>query len=320
MADPSPVFVAGTGRSGTTQLARVLGEHPLIHTIPIETRFIVDPGGFRDLADALTWRYDPYVGDDALRRLSDILTVRLVGRSNTTFRGWNVPSAIGERHYWAAVGRLWTELVACTFDEFVPAAGLGHGEWGAGPFEPQGYRRAVPKYFNEREDLVAVLRRAVSTMFGGAAAAAGKPTWCEKTPFNLLSMDFLWELFPDAAIIHIKRHPVAVVASHVDQPWAPPGAEGALAWLKPVYDRWLDWKGAAELDNKPYTEVRAEDLAADWPAQRRALFERLNIDDFETASAFQPESLDHRADQFDSKTHDMVVNALAETIRGMGYE
>ena len=160
VADPAPIFVAGTGRSGTTQLARVLGEHPLIHTIPIETRFIVDPGGFRDLADALTSRYDPYVGDDALRRLSDILTMRLVGRSDTTFRGWNVPAAIGEGHYWDAVGRLWTELVACTFDEFVPAGGLGHTTWGAGPFEPQSYRRAVPKYFNEREELVAVLRRA----------------------------------------------------------------------------------------------------------------------------------------------------------------
>ena len=82
----------------------------------------------RDLADALTVRYDPIVGDDAFRRLSDILTVRLVGRRD----------------------------------------------------------------------------------------------WCEKTPFNILCMDFLWELVPEATIVHIKRHPVAVVASHVDQPWAPP--------------------------------------------------------------------------------------------------
>src|SRR5438067_9393936 len=112
MAGPSPIFVAGTGRSGTSQLANILGEHPQIHRIPIETRFIVDPGGLRDLADALTIRYDPYVGDDALRRLSDILTVRLVGRRDTVVRGHNVPAAIGERHYWDAVGRLWSELVA----------------------------------------------------------------------------------------------------------------------------------------------------------------------------------------------------------------
>jgi omega-hydroxy-beta-dihydromenaquinone-9 sulfotransferase len=34
-------------------------------------------------------------------------------------------------------------------------------------------------------------------------------------------MDFLWELVPERTIVHIKRHPVAVGASHVDQPWAP---------------------------------------------------------------------------------------------------
>ncbi|MGW3730831.1 hypothetical protein [Streptomyces sp. NPDC000851] len=31
------MFVAGTGRSGTSQLANILGEHPQIHRIPIET-------------------------------------------------------------------------------------------------------------------------------------------------------------------------------------------------------------------------------------------------------------------------------------------
>jgi omega-hydroxy-beta-dihydromenaquinone-9 sulfotransferase len=299
MSAPSPIFVAGTGRSGTSQLADILGEHPQIHRIPIETRFIPDPGGLRDLADALTIRYDPFVGEDALRRLSDILTVRLVGRIDRD-RGHNVPTAIGERHYWDAVGRLWPELVVSTFDEFVPAAGFGHADWAPGPFEPQSYRRAVPRYFSDRSELLEILRRAVDTMFGGAAADAGKPTWCEKTPFNLLCMDFLWELVPEATIVHIKRHPVAVIASHVDQPWAPPTVDGALAWLKPVYDRWLAWKTTADLTTKRYLEVRAEDLAANWPEQRRALFEVLGVDDFATSSTFQPHSLDQRNDQFDT--------------------
>ena len=251
MSTPSPIFVAGTGRSGTSHLADILGEHPLIHRIPIETRFIIDPGGLRDLADALTMRYDPYVGEDALRRLSDILTVRLVGRRDRD-RGHTVPEAIGERHYWDAVGRLWSELVACTFDESVPATGSGHADWPAGPFEPEGCRRTVPRYFSNRRELIECLRRAVDTMFGGAAADARKPTWCEKTPFNLLCMDFLWELVPEATIVHIKRHPVTVVASHVDQPWAPPTVDGALAWLKPVYDRWLAWKTTVDLTGGRY--------------------------------------------------------------------
>jgi omega-hydroxy-beta-dihydromenaquinone-9 sulfotransferase len=315
----APIFVAGTGRSGTSQLADILGEHPRIHRVPMETHFIVDPGGLRDLADALTIRYDPYVGDDALRRLSDILTVRLV-RKRDRDRGHTVPEAVGERHYWNAVGRLWTDLVAGTFDESVPAAGFGHADWPAGPFEPRNHRRAIPRYFGDRRELLDILRRAIDTMFGGAAADAGKPTWCEKTPFNLLCMDFLWELVPEATIVHIKRHPVAVVASHVDQPWAPPTVDGALTWLGPIYDRWLAWKATADLGTRRYVEVRAEDLAADWPTQRKALFESVGVDDFATTSRFCARSLDHRDDQFDGDTRALIERTLADVIPAMGYE
>ena len=284
----------------------------------METHFIVDPGGLRDLADALTIRYDNYVADDALRRLSDILTVRLPTRRDRD-RGYTVPAAIGERHYWDAVGRLWSELVASTFDEPVRAAGFGHADWPAGPFEPQSYRWAVARYFTDRRELLEILRRAVDTMFGGAAADAGKPTWCEKTPFNLLCMDFLWELVPEASIVHIKRHPVAVVASHLDQPWAPPTVDGALAWLKPVYDRWLAWKATADLTGRRYVEVRAEDLAANWPEQRRALFELLGVDDFATRSTFQARILENRNDQFDRGTREFVERTLDGVIPAMGY-
>lgn len=71
----SRIFVAGAGRSGTSQLADILGQHPQIHRIPIETRFIPDPGGQRDLADALTHRYDPIVGVKRSRSCKQRYTV-----------------------------------------------------------------------------------------------------------------------------------------------------------------------------------------------------------------------------------------------------
>ena len=54
MSPTGPIFVGGTGRSGTTIVARILGAHPDVHLIPIEVRFIVDPGGLCDLVAGRT--------------------------------------------------------------------------------------------------------------------------------------------------------------------------------------------------------------------------------------------------------------------------
>jgi hypothetical protein len=89
--------------------------------------------------------------------------------------------------------------------------------------------------------------------------------------------------------------------------------------LKPVCDRWLAWKATADLPGRRYAEVRAEDLAASWPEQRRALFELLGVDDFATTSTFQSRSLDHRNDQFDRETRELVERTLDGVIPAMGY-
>jgi hypothetical protein len=44
-----PVFVGGAGRSGTTILARLIGEHSRYYTIPFEIRFHTGPIGLSDL-------------------------------------------------------------------------------------------------------------------------------------------------------------------------------------------------------------------------------------------------------------------------------
>ncbi len=46
-----PIFVGGTGRSGTTITARLLDAHPAYRMVPIEVRFISDDGGLCDLLE-----------------------------------------------------------------------------------------------------------------------------------------------------------------------------------------------------------------------------------------------------------------------------
>ncbi len=51
LAEPVHVFVGGTGRSGTSILAKLLGSHPWLTRIPIEVRFLADRRGLCDLVE-----------------------------------------------------------------------------------------------------------------------------------------------------------------------------------------------------------------------------------------------------------------------------
>ncbi|MEI7743080.1 MAG: sulfotransferase [Chloroflexota bacterium] len=46
-----PLFVGGTGRSGTTITAKILGAHPDYWMVPFEVRFLSDNGGLCDVVD-----------------------------------------------------------------------------------------------------------------------------------------------------------------------------------------------------------------------------------------------------------------------------
>lgn len=48
LMNPPPVFVGGTGRSGTTVVAELIGQHSSYHMIPIEARFHLDRNGLID--------------------------------------------------------------------------------------------------------------------------------------------------------------------------------------------------------------------------------------------------------------------------------
>jgi omega-hydroxy-beta-dihydromenaquinone-9 sulfotransferase len=250
------IFVAGTGRCGTNQLVRILGAHPQVWALG-ETRFLVDAGGLEDLVRALTAAYTPFHADDAVSRFRALLTERVTGAEKmSSFRIFDLPGKLGRERYWNWVRRFLTDLTWYSFDEIVY-----DDDWQA---HLAHVPRHVGRYFPVRADLNALCRAYVDELFSGAAHAHGKPIWCEKTPYNLLSMEFLWELFPEATIIHIMRHPVAVATSHLDQAWAPHDIDSVCSWLEPVYQRWLSFRQSREFDDR-YIEVRLEDLATDWP-------------------------------------------------------
>lgn len=316
---PGPFFIAGTGRCGTTQLRAILGQHPEVHALEHETRFLVDPGGLEDLAHTLTRAYTPYHGADALRRFDDLMRVKLLGRDPTTFVGWRLSEEIGPTRYFDALTTLWNQLAWYTYEEHVPPAGLVDGATSHGPFEPRTVQRVVPRYYQDRASLIAILREYVDTLFSGVARDHDKTTWCEKTPFNLLSMPFLWELFPEATILHVMRHPIAVVASYLVQPWAPKTVSGVLDWLEPIYRRWLADRALLPLDRCRLVEWKLEDLARDWDATRPRLFAQLGLPDWKTSFRLKLAVVTYRHGQMSTADQHECEERLGWAMDALGY-
>jgi sulfotransferase family protein len=136
------------------------------------------------------------------------------------------------------------------------------------------------------------------------------------------AVDRLWrqlELFPLASVVVIMRHPEHVAASHLDQFWAPSTLGGVLAWLEPVYQRWLAQRPALLADSR-YAEVKAESLAEDWPGGRRRLFERLGLPDAETTATFEARHLAARNGQLSAAEQAEVASRLGWAAEELGYQ
>jgi omega-hydroxy-beta-dihydromenaquinone-9 sulfotransferase len=312
------LFVGGTGRSGTTRMIKVLGSHRLVYAVPWESRFIVDPGGLEDLARALTTGYTPYAAADALRRLSVLLGEQLTGRTMDCFRGWAFVRDLGPPRYWQAVDDLWRSLVWYEFDEAIAPAGYLDGQQLHLPHERASNRRVVGRYYADRAELMAILRRFVSALFDSAAGEACKRTWAEKTPLNMLSGPFLWELLPQSRLIHMIRDPVAVVASHRDQPWAPGTLEGAMNWVEPMYRRWLGQRADLLADER-YVEVRLEDVSQQWAQLRPGLLARLGLPDDDQMLGFDSLPATRRAGQLPAPELSAILRRFSDIRDELGY-
>lgn len=303
------IFIAGTGRSGTTRLNEILGQHPDISSLSHETRFLIDPGGLEDLAEALTTRYTSFQAEDALSRFAGLLRNRLTGAEKSSFMWWDLPREVGQERFAKWVDGFLSDLAWYSFDEVVTRPDGG---------SPLHVRHTCARYFADRAELIALCRRRVDELFTSVARDRGASRWCEKTPFNLLSMDFLWELFPEATIIHIARHPFGVVASLRDQSWAPNDLATVCDFIEPVYRRWLSYRESRTLDDR-YLELRLEDVAADWPHWRAEIFRRVGVPDFTTPATMTPKMVERGDGGLSSAERRLVEQRLGFAIEGMGY-
>lgn len=338
---PPRIFIGGTGRSGTTMLYQSLGRHPSVHIFPRETRFMVDPDGLMDLVDALTVRFSPLRAAESLYRFERLMRVYLTEPNRQPYQGFDLASWFGGNDYYQRLdsfcnqisqeqfeGRSWMntpdyEGRLVIWAKKIQALRQQLQKQPVVPFQLIHPRNGleIVRYFPDRQEILRLASGFVDDLFMQAAKHENCSTWCEKTPQNILHIDFLQELFPHSVFIHIKRDPRGVVYSFVRQAWAPNDLAAACNYLKSIYSRWYQIRQNIENLHLSYLEIKLEDLAAN-PHEMLA--------QVQTFCHLEPFLLD--ADSYDiqkvnywrsemSRAELAIINErLGEDILAMGYE
>lgn len=268
----APIFIGGTGRSGTSILAGTLNLHPEVQSTLHEIKLIVEPYGLVGLVDPLTTRWGLHDAHFALTRFMLFADqLRYAGYRRPVLR-WlaallgkkrervllklfpraryglhPVAGRFGLSHYDGCLRRLLDQLIE-TVDttENLDTLGL-----------------VCPVYVGrkfERPALVALFRSFLDELFSGMPSRGDKRRWCDDTPRNLAYADFLRELFPDMKFIHIFRDPRDVAASFGRQAWGSKVAELNVRTIRKVLDNWVALR--ARLPRSSCLEVRMEDLCS----------------------------------------------------------
>ena len=162
----------------------------------------------------------------------------------------------------------------------------------------------------------------------------GKPIVL-KSPPHTARIRLLLELFPDARFVHIVRHPFAVFPSMV---WTWKSVYRAHGLQRPQFDgleefvyRNLLRMHRAFMDQKKLIpagrlcEVRYEDLVRDPLETMNAIYEQLNLGEFDrmrpTLEAFLAAQKDYKTNRFDlsQETRAEITHRWAEFMREYGY-
>ncbi len=245
---PRPIFVCGTGRSGTTLLQQILSNHSRIFATRYEGRFVVTPGGLFDI-----------------RR--EILNLESLKRFRRSILGPWFKKVYRQGTPEEYAGGLFTDIDEKTLTEHV-----------------DGFEEEL------REGIDEAMHDMIDGVFASAMKAQGKSRWLEKTPRNVIYMNDLYRLFPDAQFVHIIRDGRDVAISCLENDFWPIGEipdagvsfreqprtiENAARYWATLMQTARDQ--IAKIPDEAYLELRFEDLVDDPEGKLRQLCDFLGV-------------------------------------------
>jgi hypothetical protein len=211
---PIPVFVGGTGRSGTTVMGDLLGNHPEIRTsTPIEIKFLSNRSGLLDVV---------FGRDEQPHKKEAISILHLRTYRKRRAREREKQAAIlaeFEDYIWSK----WWDIDA-------PPP---HGRGLISGISRQNLQRLMTSL---RRDLkvsrIWAARRFMKNFIRLQDGAGSERYWVETTPMNIPTADKLLKLFPNALFITMVRDPRDVIASLLTKNWGPTTPLEGLTWIE----------------------------------------------------------------------------------------
>jgi hypothetical protein len=210
-----PVFVGGTGRSGTTVIGDLLANHSQIRTsTPIEIKFLTNRSGLVDVVFGYNQEIEKKSGKVS------ILNFRTYRKRKRK-----------EKERFAKI--------LAEFNKFI------WEKWwdiDAPPPHGRGLVSGISKM--DLENLLARLerelkinrkwaaRRFMSSFISKQFGAGDEIYWVETTPMNIPEANKLQELFPSALFINMVRDPRDVIASLLTKKWGPTTPLEGLDWIE----------------------------------------------------------------------------------------
>ena len=230
----SPVFIGGTGRSGTTVTLNLLQRHPQFHaSLPREIKFLTSRHGLLDLVYTRPLSVEEDLHGYRYNLVTRILP--LLGRNQMSYftrnlfnRWWSEEGKAGKAR--GLVQSVSLEVVENAHNEFVRTFLLDR-------------TRAAREFFYSLAD--AQIRK--DALYFG-----------DSTPVNMMHADQIHKLLPDARFINVLRDGRDVAISISKERWGPSDPYEALSWWANRVHRAAE--ALKKIDPSLVLQYRVEDL------------------------------------------------------------
>jgi hypothetical protein len=208
---PSPVFIGGTGRSGTTIVGDLLNEHPQIRTsLPTEIKFLANPGGLLDIT------FGRLENPDKPQKKLSILNYRTYQK-----RGIREKARFDE--FFNLIWNKWWQIDA------PPPHGRGLSS-GISKEKLESLLKSFKKSY--RRNRVYAANQFILNLIKNQDLAGQELFWVETTPLSIANATRILKIVPNAKFINMMRDPRDVISSLLTKNWGPNTPLEGIEWIE----------------------------------------------------------------------------------------